>query len=193
MYHICTTGGVVLDTDRFTYCGEPLLSCGLRTETACNDDCEPVYGKINDNQAFGGCVEAGTLAACGSELEPHCVQQLTPQTSVPARGSRPVLIETCEVPAGFTQLDASSCEDSALSSSCADRDANTCNAPCFPYTGRRAPGGAGEFIACGDNGCSASRTICAEDGDGNHVEFFGCLAPGWTEVGAVECDEGGSN
>jgi hypothetical protein len=187
-FETCAVGGVVLDHGGFTYCGDTPLDCSLRSEAGCTADCEPVYGVTNDErQAFGGCVHLGTAAACGDDAVELCVQRLAPATAIPVNNSQPVSIDGCEAPAGFALLDDADCD--GTSTDCDERDESECNEPCSPYIGRKSPNGSGEFIACGSTQCSASLTICAADSSGNHVEFFGCLAPGWTEVNADLCND----
>lgn len=79
------------------------------------------------------------------------------------------------------------CGDTPLD--CAVRNESGCTGECFPYRGRRPGSNTSEFISCGATECSASRTVCASDVNGNHVNFFGCIPPGWTEVDGAACED----
>lgn len=78
------------------------------------------------------------------------------------------------------------CGDTPLD--CAVRKEGACTGDCFPYRGQRPGSNTGEFISCGATECTASRTVCATDVNGNWVNFLGCLPPGWTEVDAAVCE-----
>jgi hypothetical protein len=78
------------------------------------------------------------------------------------------------------------CGDTPLD--CALRNEEACTEDCFPYIGRRPGESTGTFVSCGSTTCSASRTVCATDADGNVISFFGCMPPGWTEVDQAVCE-----
>lgn len=187
-FTVCIPIGIVLDTSIRTYCGETEIPCEQRTERGCQDDCEPFLG-VNPagKQAFAGCRTPATASSCALADEQQCVRELTPQTVVEAAFSEPIWLASCDTPAGFSKLDTTLC-DPESEIDCARRDEATCNEPCMPFMGRSEPNGSPEYVACSSEPCSASRTVCARDADGNHFEFFGCMAPGWFEVDSAECN-----
>lgn len=187
-FEVCIPSGIVLDTSIRTYCGEQEIPCEQRAEWGCQDDCEPFLGvNLAGQQTFAGCRSPGTASSCELSDEQQCIRQSTPQTSVEANFSQPIWLASCDTPAGFAILDPMLC-DPESEIDCARRDEASCTEPCMPVMGRSEPNGSAEYVTCSSVPCSASRTVCARDADGNHFEFFGCAAPGWFEVDGAECN-----
>jgi hypothetical protein len=187
-YEVCTeSGSIVLDKGTPLYCGAEPLACQLTAN--CGDGCRTLSGVTPSGSEVGVCVDYFHCEML--EAQPLCVSR-TSDFGYRAEDEEPVLVETCAAPAGWLDVGLEACSGGAVTE-CADRDEAACTPPCAPFVGRRAPGAEGEFVACGEEECTSSITVCAQNDSGDVVEFFGCVAPGYTPVDATACqgDAGG--
>lgn len=178
------SGGVVLDEGTLLYCGTEALECGLAA-TCDSERCKVLIGTTATGLSEDICVDYFHCDLL--DLAPRCIQRAYPPFR--PEDNVPLLLETCRAPTGWLEVDLSLCARAPQETAeeCATRDEASCIDDCFPYVGRRSPDGAGEFISCGNEECSASRTVCAENADGDLVEFFGCAPTSYTEVDFSRC------
>lgn len=184
-FEYCTPSGeVVLDEGTLLYCGTEPLECGL-TANCDAERCKVLVGTTPAGLSEDICVDA--LHCDLFDVARRCIKRAYPPFR--PEDNVPLLLDTCQAPTGWFEVELSLCAEATQGSAeeCASKDEASCTDDCFPYIGRRSPNGAGEFIACGNEECSASRTICAENAEDDLVEFFGCAPPSYTEVDSSRC------